>query len=268
MQWRIQDFPEGVPTPGGASLLLPPANEVWGKVIFLHLSVILFIGGGIPACLAGLQGGLQAHTQGGGWGVWPGRSLQAHTQVGVSRPTPGGSSPTPGGSPGPHLEGGLQAHTQGEGGGVFQHALRQNPPADGYCYGRYAPSWNAFLLPATTKLGQGNAFTGVCDSVHRGALPQCMLDTPQTRHPPAQTPPRPDPPLEQTPPGGDPLPNPPDQTPPGEQTPSGSRRQHTVNERPVRILLECILVWYNFCRKLHEKEKKLTKKGARIPRGS
>ena len=24
---------------------LPPANEVWGKVMFLHLSVILFIGG-------------------------------------------------------------------------------------------------------------------------------------------------------------------------------------------------------------------------------
>ena len=33
--------------------LLPPANEVWGKVIFLHLFVILFTGGGgIPACLA------------------------------------------------------------------------------------------------------------------------------------------------------------------------------------------------------------------------
>ena len=29
----------------GANLLLPPANEVWGKVIFLHLSVILFTGG-------------------------------------------------------------------------------------------------------------------------------------------------------------------------------------------------------------------------------
>ena len=27
------------------SLLLPPANEVWGKVIFLHLFVILFTGG-------------------------------------------------------------------------------------------------------------------------------------------------------------------------------------------------------------------------------
>ena len=26
--------------------LLPPANEVWGKVIFLHLSVILFTGRG------------------------------------------------------------------------------------------------------------------------------------------------------------------------------------------------------------------------------
>ena len=27
------------------SRFLPPANEVWGKVIFLHLSVILFTGG-------------------------------------------------------------------------------------------------------------------------------------------------------------------------------------------------------------------------------
>ena len=27
---------------------LPPANEVWGKVIFLHLSVILFTGVGLP----------------------------------------------------------------------------------------------------------------------------------------------------------------------------------------------------------------------------
>ena len=26
-------------------ILLPPANEVWGKVIFLHPSVILFTGG-------------------------------------------------------------------------------------------------------------------------------------------------------------------------------------------------------------------------------
>ena len=32
--------------------LLPPANEVWGKVIFLHLSVILFTGrGALPQCM-------------------------------------------------------------------------------------------------------------------------------------------------------------------------------------------------------------------------
>ena len=52
------------------------------------------------------------------------------------------------------------------------------------------------------------------------ADPQDQADTPRTR----QTPPR----------TGDPRTR---QTPP-----SGSRRQHTVNERSVRILLECILV--------------------------
>ena len=59
--------------------------------------------GDIPACLAGLQGGLQAHTQGGSWGVWPG-----------------------GVSPGPHPGGCLQVHTQGSV-CVSQHALRQTP---------------------------------------------------------------------------------------------------------------------------------------------
>ena len=33
---------------GGGGGLLPPANEVWGKVIFLHQFVILFTGGGVP----------------------------------------------------------------------------------------------------------------------------------------------------------------------------------------------------------------------------
>ena len=109
--------------------LLPPTNEVWGLVIFLHLSVILFTGGylympcslqgvDIPACLAGLQthtqgevegsgrGGLQVHTQGEVEG--PGRGGGSYRPTpkgelrglarGVSRPTPGGfSRPTPGG---------------------------------------------------------------------------------------------------------------------------------------------------------------------------
>ena len=67
-------------------------------------------GGGIPVCLAGLQ----AHTQGGGRGVWLVGGLQANTQGqvegsgwgGVSRPTPRRGVERSG-------RGGLQAHTQG-----------------------------------------------------------------------------------------------------------------------------------------------------------
>ena len=43
------------------------------------------------------------------------------------------------------------------------------------------------------------------------------------------------PPAADTPPGAD---------PPGSRHAPGSRLQHTVNERPVRILLECILVTF------------------------
>ena len=67
------------------------------------------IAGGIPVCIAGLWGGgiraclagLQAHTQVGSWGVWPG------------------------GSPGPHLGG---SPGTDPGARVSQHALRQTPP--------------------------------------------------------------------------------------------------------------------------------------------
>ena len=92
-------------------------------------------------------------------------------------------------------------------------------------------------LPAATKLGQGNVFTGVCDSVHRGVcLSACWdttspdqappgPDTPQTRHqPPGPGTPQPDTtPLDQKPPRpGTPQPGtPPDQTPPGPGTPPG-----------------------------------------------
>ena len=75
--------------------------------MFLQVSVIIFTGGGIPACLAGHRGGgewcipaclagFQAHTQGELEGSGQG-GLQAHTG-GVSRPTRGGS-------PGPHWGG-------------------------------------------------------------------------------------------------------------------------------------------------------------------
>ena len=39
------------------SKLLPPANEVWGKVMFLHLCVILFTGGSASEGVC-IQGGL------------------------------------------------------------------------------------------------------------------------------------------------------------------------------------------------------------------
>ena len=81
------------------------------------------------------------------------------------------------------------------------------------------------FLPAATKLGQGNVFTGVCDSVHGGGAVchSASWDTPpRSRHPPPR------------PPGSRHI--------PWEQTPPGSWLRHTVNERPVRTLLECILV--------------------------
>ena len=111
------------------------------------------------------------------------------------------------------------------------------------------------FLPAATKLGQGNIFTSVCQEFcpqgGGGCLPQCMLGytlldqahPPGSRTPPGQahtpwtrhTPQGADPPGPGTPPQSR-------HTPPRPGTPPGSRLQHTVNERPVRILLECILV--------------------------
>ena len=60
--------------------------------------------------------------------------------------------------------------------------------------------WGGLALPAATNLGQGIVFTGICDSVHRGGLPQCMLGY----HPPWEA----DPPKKQTP-----IPPPKKQTP-------------------------------------------------------
>ena len=116
----------------------------------------------------------------------------------------------------------------------------------------------SILLPAATKLGQGNIFTSVCQefcprggrvsaSVHAGIHPPGP-GTPPTRHPPRPGTPPP-PPRPGTPPPvtrPDPPPGPGNprtrQTPRSSRPPSGSRLQHTVNERPVRILLEYILV--------------------------
>ena len=107
----------------------------------------------------------------------------------------------------------------------------------------------------------------VIHSVHRGGsasvhagIPHPTLPEqtpPRSRHPPGADPPGADTPQEQTPPCSRHPPwsrspqtrhppcsrHPPEQTPPRPDTPlPWSRLQHTVYDRPVRILLECILV--------------------------
>ena len=85
--------------------LLPPANEVLGKVIFLHLFVILFTGGGwYPSmpCSGGCVLSKHALQRGGGVPARGGVCL---------------------------VWGGLL-----------------ETPLDGYCCGRYASYWNAFLF--------------------------------------------------------------------------------------------------------------------------
>ena len=94
------------------AFLLLPANKVWGKVIFLHLFVILFTGeGGLhwgvpapggasrPTLKREIEGDqVQAHTQGGNWGgSYPGPHPRGKLRGIRSRPTPGGtrSRPTP-----------------------------------------------------------------------------------------------------------------------------------------------------------------------------
>ena len=74
---------------------------------------------------------------------------------------------------------------------------------------------------------------------------QTPLSRPPQADPPRSRPPRPDPRDQKRPPHTRPPP-PPDPPHPRDQTLPRSRHQHTVNERPVHILLECILVAYFF----------------------
>ena len=81
--------------------------------------------------------------------------------------------------------------------------------------------------------GQGYVFLHVCVILFTGGVsrqaPPGRENPPQTR----QTPPRP---------GRHPPPGPGRHPTPWPSPPPARRLQHTVNDRPVRILLECILV--------------------------
>ena len=114
------------------------------------------------------------------------------------------------------------------------------------------------IITGRNEVGPGNVFTDVYDSVHRGGSASVHAGIPpEEQTPPSPTtrsrPPesRPPHPQEQTPPppGADPpTPRSRHPPPPGADPLPGSRLQHTVNEWPVCILLECILVfifdWY------------------------
>ena len=118
--------------------------------------------------------------------------------------------------------------------------------------------------------GQGNVFTGVCHSFcSQGGSPEIPPGPGRT---PPPGPGRPCPPSRENPPsprqvGDAPRtrenpPTPPDQADPprdqGEPPPPGRRLQHTVYERPVRILLECILVLiYRLVGITHQEENEL-----------
>ena len=85
--------------------------------------------------------------------------------------------------------------------------------------------------------GQGNVFTGVCLSTggEGVCLSACWDAIPPDGEPPLDG----EPPKMENPPDGEP---PRMENPPRWSTPPGSRLQHTVYERLVCILLECILV--------------------------
>ena len=77
------------------------------------------------------------------------------------------------------------------------------------------------LLPPANEVCKGYVFTRICHSVHRGGLPQCMLEyTPLADNPRANNPPWAD-------------------TPRPDTSPSPFRQ---LLLRTIRILLECILV--------------------------
>ena len=109
--------------------LITVRNEVT-KVMFLHLSVILFtVAGGLPQCMLGYQPPGTRH---------PPRT--SHPPGAADTPPmirhPLGADPPEPGTPLDQAPPSESRHPPGPG----------IPPADGYCCGRYASYWNAFLF--------------------------------------------------------------------------------------------------------------------------
>ena len=116
--------------------------------MFLHLSVILFVGVGVYPIMLWAGGCIPTCT---GWGV----CIRACTGWGVFT-TPGQTSPLGRHPPGRHLP--------------WADTPRQTPLSqDGHCSRQYTSYWNAFLLifvftAHKQSLGQGNIFASMCHS--------------------------------------------------------------------------------------------------------
>ena len=117
----IQDFLEGVLTLGVANLFLPPANEVWGKVICLQACVCPQGGSAWSGGRMHGPGGCMVGEDAWSWGV--------HGRGGAW-------------SRGVAWSGGLH----GPGGAWFGGGCLVEIHLDGYCCGRYTSYWNAFFL--------------------------------------------------------------------------------------------------------------------------
>ena len=127
-------------------------QRIWGKVIFSQASVILStrgaaipacIAGGIPACLVGevlSQLALQVVSQHALQGVC---GIPACIAGGIPACLAGGCL----------LLGGLLWGEVCSWGGAWSWGwgVWWRPPSDGYCCGRYASYWNAFLLSIKFK---------------------------------------------------------------------------------------------------------------------
>ena len=96
----------------------------------------------------------------------------------------------------------------------LKYLCRSTP--GGHQRGRPTTTETSLNYRPKRSFGQGNIFTPVCHSVHRGG--EYLI-----RHTPLG-------------PG----------TPPGQVHPPGCKLRNTVNDQPVRILLECILVSCTF----------------------
>ena len=159
--------------------LLPPANEVWGKVKCLQVCVCpqggaipACIAGGIPTCLAaGLHEGAIPACIAGGIPVCLAAGLPGGQ--GFSRPTPKGE--VEGGSgPGPHPRGKLRGiWSRPTAKGEVEGDLVWGVPA----WGRYACSRGCLVeTPPTATAAGGTHPTGMHSCLIQNNVENCKVD--------------------------------------------------------------------------------------------